>query len=71
MTATEALRNVQTTDKVMLTPSDIAPILGCEPYAINLQAHEDASKLGFPVIITGRRIRIPKQPFLQYIVGGQ
>lgn len=70
MTATEALRRAQTTDKVMLTPSDVAPILGCEPYAINIQAHEDPSKLGFPVIITGRRIRIPKGPFLAYIGGG-
>ena len=31
MTASEALRLLEESDKTMLTPSDVAPVLGCAP----------------------------------------
>jgi len=66
----DALDRLEHLDKVMLTPSDVAPILGCNPYAINVQAHKDPRMLGFPVIITGRRVRIPREAFLAFLRGG-
>ena len=45
-------------DKLVLTPDDVAPILGCNPSAIREQAQRDARLLGFPVTITGSRVRI-------------
>lgn len=50
-----------------LTPADIAPVLHCDPQCIRVQAQADSSKMGFPVIIMGTRIRIPRIPFLKYL----
>ena len=60
---------IMASNKDMLTPSDVAPILNCHPYAISVQAREDASKLGFPVCVVGRRTKIPKQAFLNWLSG--
>lgn len=58
---------IKSSDKVFLTSKDIAPLLQCDPYDINLQAHEDQSKLGFQVIVIGSRVKIPRIPFLKFI----
>lgn len=53
--------------KLMLTPSDISEVLECHPQSIRQQAKADPSKFGFPVIVMGTRVRIPKVPFLQFM----
>lgn len=58
---------LQAMEKVFYVPQDVARILSVGSYAINLQAHSDAQKLGFPVLISGRRIRIPRAAFLDYL----
>lgn len=63
MTIPEMLQS----EKVFLTAKDVAPLLQCDPYAINQQAHEDQSKLGFQTIIIGRAVKIPRIPFLKFI----
>lgn len=65
MTLDEARRS----EKLFLTPTDIAPILGVHPYSINLQAQDDPAKLGFPVVVIGRRVKIPRFRFLEWIGG--
>lgn len=57
------------TDKAMLTPSEVAPVLGCHPYAINVQALTDPARLGFPVTVIGRRVKIPRAAFLAWLEG--
>ena len=52
--------------KEFLTAADIAPVLGVNPQDIRSQAQSDADKLGFPVIVTGTRVRIPKEGFLYF-----
>lgn len=69
--AERALEDILHCDRVLLTPAQVAPVLGCAPYAINIQAREDASKLGFPVIMIGTRVKIPRLSFLQFIGGIQ
>lgn len=69
--AETALEALIVSDKLMLTPSDVAPVLGCEPYAINVQAQEDPTRLGFPVVVIRRRVRIPRLPFLSWLIGNQ
>lgn len=64
-----ALDALFTTDKAMLTPAEVAPVLGCKPYAINVQALADPSRLGFPVAIIGRRVKIPRAAFLAWLEG--
>lgn len=53
-----------------LTPEQAAGIIGCNPYAINVQAKEDPAKLGFPVCVMGTRVRIPRRAFLRWLDGG-
>lgn len=64
---------IRASDKAMLTAEDIAPVLGCNPQSIRLQAQEDPSKLGFPVVVVGKRNRIPREPFIQFMtqLGGR
>ena len=64
------LQEIRETEKEFLTPDDIREVLGCSPYSINVQAKEDASKLGFPVMILGTRVKIPRLGFLHWISYG-
>ena len=52
-----------------LTASHIADILHCDPHSIRMQAHTNPAALGFPVIVIGRRVRVPRVPFLAYMEG--
>ena len=52
--------------KEMLSPADVAPVLGCNPYAINVMAKEDPARLGFPVGVVGKRVKIPRRAFLRW-----
>ena len=53
-------------DKDMLSPADVAPVLGCNPYAINVMAKADPARLGFPVCMIGNRVKIPRRAFLRW-----
>lgn len=61
------LQEMGITTKIWLTPADVAPILHCDPQCIRVQAQRDPSKLGYPVIVIGSRVRIPRIPFLKYL----
>ena len=63
------LAEIRSSDALMLTPADIAPILGCDPQCIRDQARTDPSVLGFPVSVIKTRTRIPRIPFLNFIEG--
>ena len=54
-----------------LLPKHVAAVLDCEPYSINCAAQDDPDRLGFPVIITGNRVRIPKAGFLYFMKYGK
>ena len=60
---------IEASSKTVLTPSDVAGLLGCGPYAINVQANADPAKLGFPVALIGRRVKIPKDGFIKWYKG--
>lgn len=61
MTIEEAIRS----DKLMLTPQEVAPILGMHPQYINLLAKE--GKLPFAYIRSGNRTKIPRLPLLKWL----
>ena len=61
------LEELKASQQPYLTPADIAPILHCDPQCVREQAKQDPAKLGFPVIIMGQRVRIPRIPFLRYL----
>ena len=69
------LEEIRASKKPMLTPADIAEVLGCEPYAVNIQVKEDiangVNSLGFAVCKVGNRVKIPKKAFLRFMEGEQ
>lgn len=65
----KTLEDIEALDKEMLIPSDIASILGCNPYAINICTRNGKNPFPFPVIRMGTRVRIPKAPFLRAMRG--
>lgn len=56
-------------DKPYLIPREVGALLNITPYTINVAAQnpETRAKLGFPVIVTGSRVRIPRIPFLRFM----
>lgn len=64
------LNEIKSSDKVMLTPADIAEALGVDAQGIRIMAHEQPERLGFPVTVVGhggRGVRIPRVPFLRFM----
>ena len=49
-----------------LTPEQASEVLGCKPYAINVQAKDNPAMLGFPVCVIGNRVKIPRRAFLRW-----
>ena len=64
------LKEIEHSDLEFLTPEQAAEVIGCKPYAINVQAKEDPKRLGFPVCMIGTRVRIPRRAFLRWLEGG-
>jgi len=60
------LQDVRECEKDFLVPEDIERVLNCDRYSINLQCKTDPSKLGFPVIVMGSRVRIPRIGFIRF-----
>lgn len=64
------LDEIRNSDKVMLTPAEVASAIGADAQGIRLMAHDNPIALGFPVTITGRKgrkIQIPRIPFLKFM----
>lgn len=63
------LEQIEAMDKEMLVPTDIAPLLGCAPYTINVATRDGKNPFPFPIIRMGTRVRIPKKAFLKAMRG--
>ena len=64
------LDEIKASDKVMLTPVDVAEALGVEAQGIRIMAREQPERLGFPVTVCGRNgraVRIPRLAFLKFL----
>ena len=64
------LAEIEALDCEVLTCAQVAPLLCADPATIHGQAMERPELLGFPVICAGRRVKIPKRPFLAFMRGG-
>lgn len=67
MKNTTTLQDIEAVDREFLLISEIAPILGANPQTIRCQAQQRPEMLGFPVIVIGSRVKIPKRPFIQFM----
>lgn len=65
----DELSRIEALPKDMLVPADIAKFLGCTPYTINVVTEGGKNPFPFPVIRMGRRVRIPKIPFIKAMKG--
>ena len=63
------LQEIKDSTKDCLIPSDIAEVLGCDKYRINLQVKQDkengVNSFPFPTILIGTRVKIPRIAFLK------
>jgi len=65
----QTLKDIEAIDKEILTIMDVRDFLDCDANAFRNQAHNDPSKLGFPVIVIGSRVKIPKAAFINFMRG--
>lgn len=63
------LDDIEKMPKEVLVPADIAPILGCNPYTINVATRDGKNPFPFPIIRMGTRVKIPKRPFIKAMRG--
>ncbi len=63
------LTEIENLEKEYLTPVQVAPLLGVNPYTINKQFEEDKEALGFNVAKIGKNIRIPRIGFINFMKG--
>ena len=60
------LAEIRQSDAALLSASDVAEVLESDPQDIRQQAKEDPAKLGFPVVVIGSRVKIPRRAFLAF-----
>lgn len=65
------LDEIKRSDKLFLTPAEVAPVIGCDPQTLRIMAREDPALLGFPVTVMKSRTRIPRIPFIKFLEEGR
>lgn len=63
------LDEMRTCQREFLIPREVAPLLGCDPYAINVAAKQCPERLGFNVSVIGTRVKIPRLAFIRWMEG--
>lgn len=63
------LEEIRASTKEVLTPGDVAPVMRCDPQSIRVWARQRPDLLGFPVVVMGSRVKIPRLAFLRYMEG--
>ena len=53
----------------VLTPAQVAPVLCLDQDTIRGQARSCPELLGFPVVVAGNRVKIPKRTFVKFMKG--
>ena len=61
------LDDLKRVDRDWLLAREVAPILGTDPHSVRVAARLAPERLGFPVIVLGSRVRIPRVPFLRFM----
>lgn len=63
------IKEIMDSSDFYLLSEDAAKAIGVAPQKLREQAKDEPEKLGFNVIVVGTSIRIPRIPFLNYILG--
>lgn len=54
-------------DREWFTAAEVSGVLGADPQTIRITARQRPELLGFPVIVAGNRVKIPRIPFLRFM----
>lgn len=65
------LEDLRKIPKECLTSVQVSSVLGCTSRHFSTIAKTDPQSLGFPVVIIGKRVKIPKDAFLEFMSGGK
>jgi hypothetical protein len=60
------LEEIKNSDKLFLTPADVAPVMGSDPHTVRCTARQRPELLGFDFTFSGNRMKIPRIPFLRF-----
>lgn len=69
--APKTLAEIEALPVEVLTCEQVSKVLMANPSTIHKQATDKPALLGFPVIVVGNRVKIPKLPFLRYMREGK
>lgn len=64
---TWTLEMIAASDLAVLTPAQVADVLGCDPHWIRVASRDNPALLQFPVQRVGNRVKIPRIPFLRFM----
>lgn len=57
-------------DCAVITPQVASQVLHCNPQFIRVVAHREPERLGFPTIVMGSRVKIPRLAFIRFLEAG-
>lgn len=63
------LNDIKAMESDVITPAIAAQVLKCDPNWIRVAARQDKTMLGFPVVLIGHRVKIPRMAFIRYMEG--
>ena len=63
----KTMEEIRQSDADILRPADVANVLHCAPYAVNLMVRE--GKNAFPAVMIGARVKIPRPAFVAWFDG--
>lgn len=61
------LEEIKNSDKLFLTPADVAPVMGSDAHTVRCTARQRPELLGFEFTFSGNRMKIPRIPFLRFL----
>lgn len=65
------LKDIEAMEKEFLLAEDICEFLGVNAQSLRSQTQDDPSKLGFPAIVIGNRVKYPKAGFVDFMRHGR
>lgn len=64
------MAEIMASQEPMLTPDDVAGVLGSHPATIRETAKQHPERIGYPFTFVGNRMKIPRIGFLRWLTGG-
>lgn len=63
------LDDVRKMDRDTIPPAIAGPVLGIDPYTINIMVRDSPERIPFPFFKSGRNVKIPREGFIRWMEG--